>query len=154
MHMTASLIKSSQTNMKAFFIDGPGGIRKTYLYIVLLAILRSNQHIALVAATSRVAASNMPVARIAHSRFKLLPNIDNTTTCKVHKQSSTANLLKAAKLIILDEASLAKRYAIELVNEMLKDIMESKLPFGGKIIVLGGDFRQILPITPRKTREE
>jgi len=31
--------------------------------------------------------------------------------------------------------------------------MESELPFGGKVIVLG-DFRQVLPVTPRKTREE
>lgn len=27
-------------------------------------------------------------------------------------------------------------------------------PLGGKIIVLGGDFRQVLPVVPRKSQRE
>jgi len=49
---------------------------------------------------------------------------------------------------------MAKRHAIESVNEMLKDIVECDLPFGGKVVVVGGDFQQVLPGTHRKTREE
>ena len=37
---------------------------------------------------------------------------------------------------------------------MLQDINESNLPFGGKIIIFGGDFRQVLPVVPRATKEE
>jgi ATP-dependent DNA helicase PIF1 len=33
--------------------------------------------------------------------------------------------------------------------------MEKKnIPFGGKVVVLGGDFRQILPVIPKGTRQE
>jgi len=70
------------------------------------------------------------------------------------KESSTAELLRKAKVIIWDEVSMAKRQAIEAVNRMLQDIMNCNLPFGGKVIVLGGDFRQVLPIAPKKTRAE
>ncbi len=29
------------------------------------------------------------------------------------------------------------------------DLMNTKVPFGGKVILLGGDFRQTLPVIPR-----
>lgn len=37
---------------------------------------------------------------------------------------------------------------------MLQDINECKLPFGGKVIIFGGDFRQVLPIIYRAKKEE
>ncbi|UYV75360.1 hypothetical protein LAZ67_12003630 [Cordylochernes scorpioides] len=36
----------------------------------------------------------------------------------------------------------------------LKDIMHCDLAFGGKVVVLGGDFRQVLPVVPRASRAE
>lgn len=35
---------------------------------------------------------------------------------------------------------------------MLKDVNESELLFGGKVVVFGGDFRQILPVIPKGTK--
>ena len=46
---------------------------------------------------------------------------------------------------------MAPKYAMELVDRTLCDIMDNDLPFGGKIIVLGGDFRQLLPVKNRVT---
>ncbi|XP_075083425.1 uncharacterized protein LOC142167165 [Nicotiana tabacum] len=61
----------------AFFIDGPGGIGKTFLYRALLATIQSKRYIALAMATSDVAASILPGGRTAHSRFKIPINIDD-----------------------------------------------------------------------------
>jgi ATP-dependent DNA helicase PIF1 len=52
-----------------YFVDGPGGIRKTYLYRVLLATLLSQDMIAVAIATFGVAASIMPGGRTSHSCF-------------------------------------------------------------------------------------
>ena len=41
---------------------------------------------------------------------------------------------------------MAKTETIEAVHCLLTDIMESDVPFGGKTIIFGGDFRQTLPI--------
>ena len=49
------------------------------------------------------------------------------------------------------------RYVFEAVDRMLRDIMAPVMPwkllgerpFGGKVVVMGGDFRQILPVVPR-----
>ncbi|CAF1955596.1 unnamed protein product, partial [Rotaria magnacalcarata] len=37
-------------------------------------------------------------------------------------------------------------YALKAVDILLRDIMNISVPFGGKIMVLGGDFRQVLPV--------
>ena len=37
---------------------------------------------------------------------------------------------------------------------MLQDVNKSDLPFGGKVVVFGGDFRQVLPVDPKASRHE
>lgn len=45
-------------------------------------------------------------------------------------------------------------YCVETVDQSLQDICGNKKPFGGITIVLGGDFRQILPIVPKGVQEQ
>jgi hypothetical protein len=101
-------------------------------------------HIALATASSGCAANNMPGGRTAHSRFKIPLKIENNSVCNIKKQSGIAQLLRMATLIIWDEASMAKRQAIEALERTMQDIIEENLPFGGKIMVFGGDFRQVI----------
>ncbi|ONM09527.1 hypothetical protein ZEAMMB73_Zm00001d034078 [Zea mays] len=138
-----------------FFVDGPGGTGKTYLYRVLLATLRNQGKIAVATATSGVAASIMPGGRTAHSRFKIPLTIDDGAVCSFTKQSGTAELLRKASLIIWDEASMTKRQAVEALDNSMHDIMgRPALPFGGKTIVFGGDFRQVLPVVRKGSRAQ
>nr|GFC44486.1 hypothetical protein [Tanacetum cinerariifolium] len=58
-----------------FFIYGPEGMRKTFLYKALLAKVRSRGLIALATASSDAAANNMSGGRTAHSRFKIPINL-------------------------------------------------------------------------------
>eukprot|EP00267_Zea_mays_P043643 XP_020395754.1 uncharacterized protein LOC109940586 [Zea mays] len=143
------------SNGGVFFVDGPGGTGKTYLYKTLLAVLRSQDKIAVATATSGVAASIMPGGRTAHSRFKIPLTIDDGAICTFTKQSGTSKLLQKASLIIWDEASMAKRQSIEALDNSMRDIMgRPDLPFGGKTIVFGGDFRQVLPVVRKGSRAQ
>ncbi|KAG5517414.1 hypothetical protein RHGRI_037973 [Rhododendron griersonianum] len=137
-----------------FFIDGPGGTGKTFLYRALLATIRSARNIALATATSGVAASILPSGRTAHSRFKIPLERDGKLTCNVGKQTGLAKLLRATSLIIWDEASMAKRQIVEALDNLLRDITEVDSLFGGKVVVLGGDFRQVLPVIPKGTKDD
>nr|XP_027082463.1 uncharacterized protein LOC113704790 [Coffea arabica] len=137
----------------SFFIDGPGGTGKTFLYRSLLATLKSQGYIAIAVATSGIAASILPGGRTAHSRFKIPLDFSKNRTCQLSKQGSVAKLFSESKLILWDEASMAKRETIEAFDDLLRDIMESELPFGGKVIVFGGDFRQTLPVIEQATKE-
>ncbi|XP_062075875.1 uncharacterized protein LOC133780004 [Humulus lupulus] len=125
----------------AFFVDGPGGTGKTFLYRALLATLRSRNLVALATASSGVVASILPGGRTAHSRFRLPLDTDKKNTCCVRKQSALAILLRVAKLIIWDEAPMTRKQYIEALDKMLRDINDSDVAFGGKVVVFGGDFR-------------
>ena len=137
-----------------FFVDGPGGTGKTYLYRALLAKVRSMGLIAVATTTSGIAASIMPGGRTAHSRFKIPIKLCENSICNFTKQSGTAALLRTSSLIIWDEVAMTRRQAVETLDRSLQDIMGCNQPFGGKVMVFGGNFRQVLPVVPRGTRAQ
>jgi ATP-dependent DNA helicase PIF1 len=55
---------------------------------------------------------------------------------------------------------MVHRHAFEAMDRSLRDLMRpmnpkaEQLPFGGKVVVFGGDFRQILPVIPKGDRED
>ena len=64
-----------------FFVDGPGGTGKTFLYRALLAKLRSQDKLAVATATSGVTAAIMPGGRMAHSHFKIPLTLQEGDCC-------------------------------------------------------------------------
>jgi hypothetical protein len=115
--------------------------------------MRSQNKIVVATATSGIAASILSGGRTVHSRFKIPLTIEDDTFCSFTKQSGTVKLLRIASLILWDEASMTKRQAVEALDNSLRDIMDRhELPFGGKTIVFGGDFRQVLPIVRKGSR--
>ncbi|XP_015064677.1 uncharacterized protein LOC107009882 [Solanum pennellii] len=137
-----------------FFVDGPGGTGKTYLYRALLANVRSRGMIGLATGTNSVAATILPGGRTAHSSLRSLFKTSESTMTNMSKQSGVAKLIRKAKVIIWYEAPMAKRQTIETVDRSFRDIMDIDKPFGGKVMVFGGDFRQVLPVVPKSTRVE
>uniref|UniRef100_A0A8I6XIZ5 ATP-dependent DNA helicase n=1 Tax=Hordeum vulgare subsp. vulgare TaxID=112509 RepID=A0A8I6XIZ5_HORVV len=144
------------TNQKSqiFFVDGPGGTGKTYLYKALLAKVRSMGPIAIATTTLGITASIMPGGRTAHSRYKIPIKLTHNSMCSFTKQSGTAELLKQASLLIWYEVAMTKSLAVQTLDGSLHDIMECALPFGGKVAVFGGDFRQVLLVVTRGTRAQ
>ncbi|XP_073138532.1 uncharacterized protein [Henckelia pumila] len=150
-----SVIQSIMCNQpKLFFIDGPGGTGKTFLYRTILAHLRKSGKIIIVVATSGIAATLLLGGRTAHSRLKIPLKPTASALCTIKKQSDLAELIRRATAVIWDEAPMANCYAFESVNKTFQDIMENQLPFGGKIMVFGGDFRQVLPVVKQETMRE
>ena len=72
---------------------------------------------------------------------------------QISAQSSLAKLVKMAKIILIDEATMLDRLQLETLDRSLKDLVGiSEEPFGGKVILLAGDFRQCLPVVPGANR--
>jgi hypothetical protein len=69
-------------------------------------------------------------------------------------------LVRKVDMIIWDEAPMMHRRAFETVDRTLRDLMQlddaqvTEKIFGGKTMVLGGGFRQILPVVPKGGRED
>jgi hypothetical protein len=145
---------------KLFFVYGSGGTGKTFVWTTLLSRLQGQRKIVLVVASSGIASLLLLGGKTAHSRFKILIDLHNESTCNITQQMKVAELVRKADLIIWDEAPMMHRQAFEAVDQTLRDLMQlddakaTEKIFGGKIVVLGGDFRQILPVVPKGGRED
>ncbi|XP_024636431.1 ATP-dependent DNA helicase PIF1 [Medicago truncatula] len=143
-----------------FFLYGYGGTGKTFIWRALCAALRSDGEIVLACASSGIAALLIPDGRTAHSRFSIPFTIDKCSMCGVTPNTPLASLPIKAKLIIWDEAPMMHKHCFEALDRSLRDVLKTvdkrnkDIPFGGKVVVLGGDFRQILPVMPGSTRPE
>ncbi len=98
--------------------------------------------------------------RTAHSRFKIPIDLHDELTCNITQQMKVVELVHKADMIIWDEAPMMHRRSFEAVDRTLHDLMQlddaqvTEKSFGGKTVVLGGDFRQILLVVPKGGRED
>ncbi|KAB2635700.1 hypothetical protein D8674_026234 [Pyrus ussuriensis x Pyrus communis] len=115
-----------------FFVYGHGGTGKTFLWDTITT----------------------------HSRFKIPLIITDSSICSIKKKTHLAGLIEKTDLIIWDEAPMNYKYCFEALDKSFSDILsnsqafDKNVPFGGKTLLLGGDFRQILPVIPEGTKED
>nr|GEV71668.1 ATP-dependent DNA helicase PIF2-like [Tanacetum cinerariifolium] len=99
-----------------FFVYGYDGTGKTYLYMTMLAVLRSKGDIVLNVASSGIAALLLEGGRTSHLRFAIPINV--------------------------------------VEDSMTDPSVASDKVFGGKVVLFGGDFRQILPVITNGGRHD
>nr|GEX88551.1 uncharacterized protein [Tanacetum cinerariifolium] len=90
--------------------------------------------------------------------FRIPMELDNESCCGIDVISDLTDLIRVADLIIWDEALVQHRHAFEAVDRTLGDIYRLDNPnvdnkiFDGKVVMLGGDFRQIIPVILNASR--
>ncbi|XP_076884566.1 uncharacterized protein LOC143533780 [Bidens hawaiensis] len=113
-------------NGGVFFVYGYGGMGKTFLWKMLSASIRP--------------------------KAKIVLNVASSGIASLLLEGDICNLMKQTDLIIWDEAPMTHKHAFEALDRSLKDVLKgvnrnsSQHPFGGGVVVFGGDFRQILPV--------
>ncbi|GJX61064.1 DNA helicase [Tanacetum coccineum] len=118
---------SEESRQELLFVYGHGVIGKTFLWKTTISLLR----------------------------FKLPLDLTDEYVCHAKKHSQLANLLVETDLIIWDEAPMNDRLCFEALDRTLRDLRNaSEIIFGGKTVVLGGDFRQTLPVKKGVAKEE
>ena len=149
-----------EDNGGMFFVYGYGGTLKIYLYKTLSAALRSEGEIVLNVASSGIAALLLEGGRTTHSRFAIPINVVDNSMCHIPADGDLAELIRAAKIIIWDEAPMTHRHCYEAFDRTLCDICRTNIyepsekVFGGKVVLFGGDFRQILPVITNGSRHD
>ncbi|XP_076883267.1 uncharacterized protein LOC143531983 [Bidens hawaiensis] len=147
-------------NGGVFFVYGYGGTGKTFLWKTLSASIRSKSKIVLSVASSGIASLLLEGGRTAHSRFLIPINLTEDSTYSITNNPDVCNLIKQTDLIIWDEAPMIHKHAFEALDRSLKDVLKgvnrdsTRKPFGGKVVVFGGDFRQILPVIQNGSRSD
>jgi hypothetical protein len=138
------------------FIDARGGCGKTFLLNAILSAVRSSNQggcVALAMATTGIAANLLKLGRTFHSRMKAPLTATEDSMLQISAQSVLAKLVRMAKLLLIDESTMLDRFQLEALDRSLRDLMgNTEQPFGGKIILLAGDFRQCLPVVPGANR--
>ena len=133
-----------------FFLDGPGGSGKSYLYQTLTHNVRATGKSVLCVASTGIAATLIN-GMTAHKQFGLPVPCHENSTSHIRPNSREAALLRNATLLIWDESSMTHKDMLGCMDRLLRDLMGTDAPFGGKCLVLGGDFRQCLPVVPHGT---
>ena len=149
---------------KLLFWDAPAGTGKTFCANTLLHRVRGmrdrasgEQMRAIAVASSGIAAILLDGGSTFHSRFKApLSAHKDSSPFGVTRQSGLGKAIQEASLILWDEAPMMNRYYLEGLDMLLKDLSPGKdrVPFGGKCIVIAGDFRQCLPVVVRGGRAQ
>ena len=141
------------------FIDARGGTGKTFVMNTILSAVRIKDEInggsiALAVGTTGIAANLLHLGRTFHSRFKAPLDPHEDSLLSINVQSSLAELIRMSKIIVLDEAPMLHKYYLEALDRSLQDIEGNNTPFGGKILVLSGDFRQTLAVIKNASSAE
>ncbi|EJD45353.1 helicase [Auricularia subglabra TFB-10046 SS5] len=137
------------------FVDGKAGRGKTFMINAICDYFRSREDIVLPTATSAFAALLYEGGRTTHSCFKIPVDEYNELLCSpIEPGDSRAELIRELKCLIWDESPMANRAALSCVEETCRRVCGNDLPFGGKIVILAGDFRQTCPVVRRGTRAQ
>lgn len=139
---------------RLIYIDGPGGSGKSYLHNSIINVLGKRNIKVLAMAWTGIAAILLKGGQTVHSAFQLPLHLNETTTCAIKVNSKRGINILETKVIIWDEISMADVYAFDAIDRFLRDVCTVDEPFGGKIMIVSGDFRQILPIVPGAKRAQ
>lgn len=136
-----------------FFVQGPAGTGKTFLYQTLCHHFRARGDIVICVASSEIATLLLPDDQTSHSRFKISLQVTKEIVCNITRGMHLYELLRRIRLIIWDEVSMQHKHCFTSVHRTLTNVMQNDFIFGGILVVLGGDFAQILPVVKRDNRE-
>lgn len=121
-------VDNSNVLHKCFYLDGPGGSGKTYLYLTLIV---------LPFATIGIAATLLKGGRTVHSGFKLPVPLLDTSVSSMRPTTPEAEIFRQAALIIIDEITMLSKNGLRCISKLLQEITGNDEPFGGKIIAVG-----------------
>ncbi|CAK5044398.1 unnamed protein product [Meloidogyne enterolobii] len=131
------------------FVTGDGGTGKTYLFNTIISRLRDMRIRVIASAYTGCAATLLTGGATVHSVFRFGINVEEDYTPSVSLQSFHGRRIKDSQVIIIDEVSMLPKHMLEGIDRLCKQLVPANLrssPFGGKIIILSGDFKQSLPV--------
>uniref|UniRef100_A0A914M1P1 ATP-dependent DNA helicase n=3 Tax=Meloidogyne TaxID=189290 RepID=A0A914M1P1_MELIC len=132
-----------------FFITGEGGSGKTFMYNKLIAFLHANEFLIMPMASTGIAAELLYGGATVHKRLCRQKHVDSSTKPFVDYRSQFADTLRKLHGIIIDEISMQHKDVLEFVDRLFRSIAPrtlKQIPFGGKCVILGGDWKQLLPV--------
>ena len=134
---------------KNVFVTGKAGTGKS---TVLHEFQEKCPHGCVFLAPTGIAAINIDGSTI-HSFFQLTPTLQTPESLE-NISSKRCDLIRSVRTIVIDEVSMVRSDLFVAIDKRLREITGCNTPFGGKQIILVGDFLQLPPVVKEKTEAE
>lgn len=141
-----TILQPRNAEYTSMMIEGATGTGKTFLLNTLISFCEINNLPYISMAYTRMASLQLRGARTVYSRFKMPWSKDGRFVSYLMNGSQAATELYDAQIIIWDQVTSCHKGMIAEVDIVLQRLMKCQRPFGGKVVLLAGDFRECLPI--------
>lgn len=138
------MLCSSEHSCKIMAVIASAGTGKTMFVRTAVRELRSHGISTMCVAASALAATLLPQGQTAHAALKIPIKCDDLSFCSW--SVAQKEQLKKVSVIFWDEISMVSYHIAETVDRSFRYLMRNDLPFGGKVVVFCGDFRQLPPV--------
>lgn len=125
------------------FISGAGGVGKSFL----INVIRKHLEGLVISCPTGIAALNVS-GETVHGLFRLSTYYPDILTAAKLKKGDK-NRLKKIKAILIDEAPMLRCDVLDIIDHKMRMACDNDQPFGGKQVILVGDFAQLEPVARR-----
>jgi ATP-dependent DNA helicase PIF1 len=137
---------------KSVLLTGAAGAGKTYVLNQFIRRAKQRHKSVAVTATTGLAATHLNGTTIhAWSGIGVHDEFNKHMANKMAK--SRQDLIKKADVLIIDEISMLHDFRLDIVDQVLQFVRDSKEPFGGMQVILCGDFFQLPPVNRHDSRQ-
>lgn len=135
---------------KNVFLTGSAGAGKTYTLNQYLHYLRARDiHVAVTASTG-IASTHMNGMTIhSWSGIGILDELTPKDIARIKKRATVTERMQKTHVLIIDEISMLHKKQFDLINQILQEVRNNLLPFGGVQVIVAGDFFQLPPVGER-----
>ncbi|KAK0407677.1 hypothetical protein QR680_003524 [Steinernema hermaphroditum] len=134
---------------RLFFVTGAGGTGKTCLFNTMIAKVKSDGGFYVATATTGIASLLLTGGKTAHRAFRIRNDIDENSVPTIEYESPFAVAIRESSFILIDEVSMLHVNVFNYINKVVLSVVPSEyrnMPFGGKVVLMSGDFKQLAPV--------
>ena len=135
---------------KNVFLTGKAGTGKSTVVDEFRIICK---HGCVFLAPTGIAAININGSTI-HSFFQLKPGLLTPDSIEPIGSQKRIEMIRSVRTIVIDEVSMVRSDLFVAIDMRLQEITGCNKPFGGKQVILVGDFLQLPPVVKEKTEAE
>jgi len=141
--VTIAILNLDSPN-KLFFLNGPGGTCKTFLYNTILGYLQGHSVKCMATVTSGIVACLLNEGQTTHSSLVIPLQLHDASFCSISAKFTLGQSLREVQLIVFDKVCVEHRFMFEAIDRSLRDICSVDNPNCGVVILYCSDFFQTL----------